>query len=344
MASTPQDIVAIEILKDASAAAIYGARGANGVVLITTRRGSGKKFTLDYSSSFSVQELDREYDMLNAEEFATVSNEISLFNDPDSDPIYSAAQINRAEEGTNWVDQITRLGTINQQQLAGSGGHKNFNYYISGNYFQHKGIVDGSELERISGRANLDYTKGKLTAGLNLTYSRINDQQVPFGANSNSPEFGGLFDNTRNWSPLVPVRDEDGNLSEHPTRPLIPNPVSLLDVRDQTKTNRLLASAYMEYDLTKGLKAKINLGRDQSFSRREAVIPLTVVSVIEQNGEGEWIESEAWSTLGEFTLTYNKELGNNSQLSILGGTTFQQFDNESNGSGILANFADQTLN
>ncbi|MEM7109965.1 MAG: SusC/RagA family TonB-linked outer membrane protein, partial [Bacteroidota bacterium] len=207
----PQDIISIEVLKDASATAIYGARGANGVVLITTKRGSAQKLTLDYSSSFSLQRLDREYDMLNAEQFATVSNEVFLSNNPGEDPIYSPALINNAGDGTNWIDEVTRTGTIHQQQIGGSGGFKNLKYYFSANYFQHRGIADVSELERISGRTNLDYTKDKLSAGLSVLFSRTNDKQVPFGANSGGPEFGGLFDNTRYWSPLLSVRDDDGS-------------------------------------------------------------------------------------------------------------------------------------
>ncbi|NQZ79264.1 MAG: SusC/RagA family TonB-linked outer membrane protein, partial [Ekhidna sp.] len=337
----PLDIVSIEILKDASATAIYGARGANGVVLITTKRGSSQKFTLDYSSSFSVQELDREYDMLNAEEFARTSNEVFLLKNPDQDPLYSAAQVNNAGDGTNWIDQVSRIGTVHQQQLGGSGGFQNFKYYVSANYFKHKGIVDVSELERVSGRANLDYSDKRIKSGISLSISRTNDRQIPFGANSNAPEFGGLFDNTRNWSPLLPVRDEDGNFSVHPTRPLVPNPVSLLDVDDRIATNRLLATAFLEYELATGLSAKINLGRDQSSSEREALIPLSVIRGEQANGEGEVGETDSWSSLGEFTLTYRKELPNNSQLTILGGSTFQQFDSEGI-TTLFVNFADQT--
>jgi len=337
----PQDIVSIEILKDASAAAIYGSRGANGVVLITTKRGSGKKFTLDYTSSFSLQHLNREYDMLNAEEFAKVSNEVFLLKNPGEDPIYSAAEINNAGEGTNWVDQVTRLGTINQQQIAGSGGYKNLKYYVSANYFQHKGIVDISELERIGTRANMDYSKNKLKTGFSISFSQTKDRQVPFGANSNAAEFGGLFDNTRNWAPILPVRDDNGEYTVHPTRALIPHPVSLLDIDDRIKTNRLLGTAFIEYELVSGLKAKINMGRDQSHSEREALIPLSVIQGELSNGEGEVGETDSWSTLGEFTLTYDKEFGENSRLTLLGGTTFQQFDSEAN-TTFFVNFADQT--
>lgn len=337
----PKDIVSIEVLKDASATAIYGARGANGVVLITTKRGSSQKFMLDYSSSFSLQHLNREYDMLDASEFASVSNEVFQLKNPGEDPIYSAAQINNAGEGTNWIDQVTRLGTIHQQQIAGSGGYKDLKYYVSANYFQHKGIVDISELERFGGRANIDYNKNKINTGLSVSFSQTNDKQVPFGANSNAAEFGGLFDNTRNWSPLLSVRDDNGDFTVHPVRSLIPNPVSLLNIEDQIKTSRILGTAFFEYEIIPGLKAKINVGRDQLHSEREALVPLSVIRGEQANGEGEYGETDTWSSLGELTLTYDKKIGNDSRLTLLGGTTFQQFDSEGN-TNFFVNFADQT--
>lgn len=337
----PQDIVSIEILKDASATAIYGARGANGVVLITTKRGGDKKLSFDYSSSFSVQQLDGRYEMLNAESFANVSNEVLLLKDPTSDPIYSSAQIKSAGIGTNWIDEVTRLGTIQQHQIGANGGFENFKYYVSANYYKHKGIADVSELERISARTNLDFSKNKFNAGVSLSISRTNDKQVPFGANSGGAEFGGLFDNTRSWSPLLSVRDENGEFTLHPVRTLIPNPVSLLDIDDRIGTNRFLGTLFMEYELVKGLKAKIRVGRDQSHSEREGLIPLSVIQGATQNGEGEVGVIDAWSTLSEFTLTYQKEMKNNSSLTLLGGSTFQQFDSEGTTS-LFVNFADQT--
>ncbi len=337
----PQDIVAIEILKDASATAIYGARGANGVVLITTKRGSNQKLSIDYSSSFSVQHLARDYEMLNASEFNRVSNEVFLLNNPDEDPIYSSAQINKAGEGTNWIEEITRLGTIHQEQIGASGGVNNLKYYVSANYYQHKGIVDISELERFGGRANIDYAKNKFKSGLSISVSQTNDVQVPFGASSNAPEFGGLFDNTRIWAPNLTVRDANGDFTVHPTRELVPNPISLLQIDDQIHTNRILGSAYLEYEIVNGLRAKLNLGRDQSHSEREALIPLSVIRGEQANGEGEVGASDTWNSLAEFTMTYDKKIGKNSQLTILGGSTFQQFDTEGS-SSLFVNFADQT--
>ncbi len=338
----PKDIVAIEILKDASATAIYGARGANGVVLITTKRGESGKLTIDYSGSFSVQELDRDYDVLNASEFARASNEIFLARNPGSDPLFSAAQVNLAGEGTNWIEEITRLGSIHQHQIGLSGGKKELKYYVSGNYYRHNGIVQVSALERFGGRANLDYTTGKLKLGTSVIASRTQDFQIPFGG-SGGPEFAGIFDNTRLWSPLVSVRQSDGSFSLHPSRPEIPNPVSLLDIEDVITTNRLLASFFTEYELFDGLTAKLNLGLDRSGADRESFIPVSVIRGSQANGEGEHGTTDAQNILSELTLSYAKSWENGSSLNLLGGSTFQQFDSEGN-TALFINFADRTTN
>ena len=339
----PQDIVSIEILKDASAAAIYGARGANGVVLITTKRGSAKKLSIDYSSSFSLQQLDRRYDLLTASEYARVSNEVFLSKNPTADPLYSPAVINNAGEGTNWIDEISRLGSIHQHQIGLSGGKGDLKYFVSGNYYKHNGIVDVSALERFGGRVNFDYKVGKLNIGTSLLGSRTNDTQIPFGANGGGPEFAGLFDNTRLWSPLTPVRQTDGEFSQHLVRSEIPNPVSLLDISDVINTNRVLGTFFAEYELLNGLKTKLNVGIDKSGADREAFIPLTVIRGAQSNGEGEAGSTESKSLLSEFTLNYQKDLPNGSSLNILGGSTFQQFDSEGT-SNLFINFADQTTN
>ncbi|MEM8939157.1 MAG: TonB-dependent receptor [Bacteroidota bacterium] len=340
----PQDIVSVEILKDASATAIYGARGANGVVLITTKRGRSNKLSIEFGSSFSIQELDNRYHMLNATEYAQVSNEVFLANHPDSDPLYSTDFINNAGTGTDWIDEITRTGTIQQYQLSASHGINNLKYVISGNYYKHDGVVDVSSLERYSGKMNIDYNIGKLRTGLSTLVSRTNDFQIPFGADDGGGfEFAGLMDNTRMWSPLVSVRDADGNYSLHPVRTDIPNPVSLLEIEDEINTNRLLSTLFAEYGFTDNLSVKINLGIDKSHSEREALIPTSVIRGAQSNGEGEVSENDNQSFLSELTLTYRKKLNQNSSITILGGSTFQQFDTEGT-STLFRNFADQTTN
>jgi TonB-linked SusC/RagA family outer membrane protein len=336
----PKDIVSLEILKDASATAIYGARGANGVILITTKRGKTGKMSIDYSGSFSLQELDRRYDMLTASEFARATNEVNIEKNPNGNPIYSPVFINEAGEGTNWIEEITRVGSIQQHQVGLSGGFGGFRYFVSGNYFLHNGIVERSSLERFSTRANLDYTKKKWKVTGNVQLSKTNDSQIPFGGGG-GPEFGGLFNNTRLWSPLLNVRQDNGEFSIHPTRDQIPNPVSLLNIQDNTETNRALVNFSTEYNILSGLSAKINLGLDRSSSRREALIPTSVIRGEQANGEGEIGNANNTNVLAEFTLNYQKSFNNGNQLTAVVGNTFQQFDYE--GDNLLfIDFADQT--
>lgn len=338
----PDDIISIEVLKDASATAIYGARGANGVILITTKSGKTGKLVVDYAGSYSLQHLDNEYEMLTAKEFATLSNEYQKEQNPDFDPIYSPAEINKFANGTNWMDEITRLGAINKHQVSLSGGKSNLNYYASINYFKHKGIVNISQIERFSVRFNGTYQPVKnVKIGANVIATNLHDIQVPFGGTDiGGPEFSGLFDNTRRWSPLVPVFQNDGSYSRHPTIDNIPNPVSLLEVDDQIVNNRLLGTTFIEYNPIESLTAKINIGFDRSNSTRESFIPITVIRGEQANGEAETANTQVHNILSEFTLNYNTQLmGNN--LNVLVGNTFQQFDNEADNL-LLSNFADYT--
>ncbi len=336
----PEDIISIEILKDASATAIYGARGANGVILITTRGGQSGEMEVEYSGSTSIQHLDKRYDMLDARQYATLSNAYQLERNPGTDPIYSPAEINRMGEGTDWIGEITRLGAIQKQQFSISGGKPILRYYASANFYNHQGIVYSSGLNRFSGRLNLSsQISEKLKVGMNLTLTNMTDNQVPFGATGGGgPEFSGLFDNTRTWSPLVPVRQDDGTYSRHPVVDNIPNPVSLLDIQDRILSNRLLGTTFVEYEILNGLTAKLNLGGDFTKSNRESYIPTTVVRGEQANGEAELADNMVQNILSEFTLNYNGMLFGN-KLNILAGNTFQQFDTEGNDL-LMTNFAD----
>jgi len=336
----PEDIVSIEILKDASATAIYGARGANGVILISTKRGQSGDLHVEYSGSSSIQHIDKKYNMLNAKEFASLSNSYFLEQNENSDPIFSPAEINKMGEGTDWIREITRLGSIQNHQLALSGGKEKLKYYSSVNYFDQQGIVKSSSLRRFSGRINLtSKLTEKLSLGINLTGTNLSEQQIPFGATDNGgPEFSGLFDNTRTWSPLVPVYQADGSYSRHPEVDNIPNPVSLLDIDDHILSNRLLGTAFAEYDIFRGLKAKINLGMDLSKARRESLIPVTVIRGEQANGEAEIVNTGVRNILSEFTLEYKTALFDNN-LTILLGSTYQQFESEGDDL-LMSNFAD----
>jgi TonB-linked SusC/RagA family outer membrane protein len=336
----PEDIVSIEILKDASAAAIYGARGANGVVLITTKKGSQGN-EINYSASYSVQDPINNYQLLNGSEYAVVSNE---FSSAIGQPlIYSAAEVNSFGEGTDWNEELTNTGTIQRHQLSFNGKNDQINYYLSGNYFNHQGVIRNTGLERFSGRINLEVSlSDKLKLGTNTTLSQTNDSQVHFSG-SGGPETNGLFDITQSWPSNIPVFDSEGNFSVHPVIPTqAPNPVSLLEISDELATRRMLSSFYSTYAFTNALKGKINIGLDDVVSKRTGYIPLNTLRGEQVDGEGDISQNQTQNFLAEATLTYNKSFGQNS-FSALIGNTYQQFSGEGFGT-TATGFASQTTN
>ncbi|MFS4457455.1 SusC/RagA family TonB-linked outer membrane protein [Maribacter sp. 2304DJ31-5] len=339
----PEDIESIEILKDASATAIYGARGANGVVLITTKKGKSGKASINYSSSYTVSTPTELYDLLNGSEFAQVTNEEA------GAPIFSAAQVNTLGEGTNWQEEILRnsslfghSSTVQKHQISFSGATDKVNYYISGNYYKNEGLVQKTGLERFSGRLNLStQISKKFKLGLNLTATRTKDQLVNSG--SGDSENAGVFINARRWSPAVPVFDQNGNFSVHPSFPTqISNPVSILNIDDEIVTKRVLATFYGEYEISDGLKAKLNLGIDDQNIKGRAFIPTTLLRGEQLNGEGELRNEIIENLLGEFTLNYSKQWGDHS-LNALFGYTYQELRNESFGV-VASNFSNETIN
>lgn len=339
----PQDIVSIEILKDAASAAIYGARASNGVILITTRRGKGAA-KVDYSSSISFQEVAKQYDLLNAKEFAQVSNEWAIQNG-NTEP-FSQGKIDGFGEGTNWNDLLLRTGIIQQHQLAISGGDDAMSYYVSGNYFDHQGIVENSGLTRYAGRINLtSKITSKLEVGTILSMSQTVDNQVHFGSTGGGGGLAtGLFDNTILWAPTVDVFDADGEYTRHPERPnQIPHPLSLLEEENQSISKRFIGSFYFNYELIPNLFARVNFGIDDQSVNQRLYIPTTVLRGANQNGIGEMLNDRANNILSEFTLNYSKTINSNHNLNTLLGYTYQSSQQE--GFSVLSNdFASQTIN
>ena len=171
----PQDIVSMEVLKDASATAIYGAQGANGVVLITTKRGKAGEAKFTYDGSFSVNRQNKRLDMLNLREFAEFYNDMAQQGEiAKPDEIYSDPSI--LGKGTNWQDAIFRTALQHQHQISAQGGSDAVKYYVSGGYMDQEGTIIGSNFNRFSVRTNLDAQLKKwLKLGLNVSYTETKD-------------------------------------------------------------------------------------------------------------------------------------------------------------------------
>ena len=228
----PADIVSMEILKDASATAIYGAQGANGVVLITTKRGKAGEARISYDGMFAVSQQTKRLDMMNLRQYAEFYNDLASVGEM-SDPSDTYSDPSILGEGTNWQDAIFRTALQHQHQLSVSGGTEKVQYYVSGSYMDQEGTIIGSNFNRFSVRTNLDAQLKKwIKMGLSATFSTTNDDLKLADSNS------GLIYYSLTSRPDVPIYDMDGNyatiVDEHN---LNPNPIGIA-MEDDILLNR----------------------------------------------------------------------------------------------------------
>ena len=266
----PKDIESVEVLKDASATAIYGSRGANGVVLITTKRGLESKPTLAYSMSYGIQKLGKKLDLMNAVDYAsTVNANLALANGAGEippTPAFTNQEIADFEKkgGTDWQDEIFRIAPIQNHYISVRGGSSSFKYFFSGAYLHHEGILLNSSYDRYNLRGNINTDINKwLSFGLNL--SVIKEQGGSPGFGGSAPidlRTSGSINGAARWAPTVPVYDEDGNYSKAPTQygPSDTwNPVaSALEVSPLSKKMNNSGEAYLDFKLLDGLTLRVS--------------------------------------------------------------------------------------
>ncbi|MEP6733752.1 MAG: TonB-dependent receptor [bacterium] len=330
------DIASIEILKDASATSIYGARGANGVVIITTKRGApgAPKVTLDTYSG--IQNVAKRYDILNATEFAQFAN---AWAQAQTTPTTPFPNVDSIGVGTNWQDQIFRSAPITSFQLGltgGSAGDNATRYAVSGGVLEQSGIVSGSDFKRMSLRGNLSQAVGtRLQLASNLLVSRVSSSQVPTDGSFNAG--AGAVGAALQYLPIMPVRRTDGAYSlvstDCPTVLTavgiscgnIPNPVaSAFDVQDELGDTRILAGVTGDYALGHGFAFRTNIGADLSNRSRDTYYPRTTLQGAGLNGRALRGTLNSTSWLNEYTLSYDKTIGSLHHLQAVGGYTRQQ--------------------
>ncbi|WP_227021056.1 SusC/RagA family TonB-linked outer membrane protein [Arenibacter algicola] len=338
----PDDIASVEILKDASSTAIYGARAANGVILITTKRGK-KGFNINYNGSFSTQKYSDKWEMLNGSEFMNQFNNFSVENarlgqkitpygeNPESSLIlptnlYSQAEINAIGEGTNWLDHIIRTGFIQKHNLSMSGGFDKTKYMVSANIFENKGIIKSNALTKASARINLDQEIGKyFKAGISASFTREIHDNVPLGEGFN--EGAGAIVAAIEVSPIVPVRDENGDFAIDPNRSFSPNPVSLLEIDDETTGDRIMAMANLQYSPIEELQFKINVGTDIYSALRTTYLPKSTLYGSQFNGKATQALNQKNDFLLDATVRYSKMFDEKHNVTLLGGYSYQEFNN-----------------
>ncbi len=340
----PNDIESIEVLKDASSTAIYGARAGNGVIIITTKHGKTGAPKITYSATVTGQKIAKKYETLNAREFMAQSNryareswlkdnKIGVYGGRSESeaskpytPYYTQSEIDNPMNNTDWFDLVTRNGFQTQHNLSMNGGSDWTKYLVSLNYFKQNGVVKNSDMERYTGRVNLDQKiSNQVKAGINLTISRTNNNDVPLGAGQN--EVASLLVAASQFNPLIPVKDENGDYALNSDAAFLPNPVSLLEVTNKTTKERLLATAFVEYNPIKELTLKANFGIDRNYQKHRVYMPKTTLYGAKKNGKADIAQYDKSDYLMEFTANYNKQFGNHS-LTALAGYSFQRFTDE----------------
>ncbi|MES2180170.1 MAG: TonB-dependent receptor [Gemmatimonadota bacterium] len=344
-AINPSDIESITILKDASSTAIYGARGANGVVIITTKQGRGTKpqFSVDYSSG--VSSLSKKYEMLNAEQYMNYANTFAQGSSTPYTPFpdTTKARILGSGINTDWQDAIFRTGDVRNLQLTMRGATTAASptrYSLSGGYFNQSGIVLGSGLKRLSGRVNLNQSMGsRVEIAGSLTASQARSKSTPTAGQQNANS--GAVSAAIQYVPILPIKRADGTYSYINTdlnfynalldAPQTPNPVSLAqEVLDSLSDTRLLSNVFGQVEILDNLRFKVSVGADYANRGRNTYYPRTTIRGAAANGDAIRAGGVTSSWLNENTLTYDRKLGTSQDLSLLGGYTRQRTDAEGN--------------
>jgi TonB-linked SusC/RagA family outer membrane protein len=259
------DIETIQVLKDGSAAAIYGSRAANGVIIITTKRGKTGKFKLDYNGYYGVQHIVKRYDVANSQQYQELVNEASANAEPvqlvkpANDPTSSLFVKNI---NTDWQNEAFKTGKIQEHTIGISGGSEAAKYYVSVNFFDHRGTVAGKgpSYKRYSFRINTDFKQGRFKFGESFNYAKIDQRFMTF------LHTGNILGYIVNAIPTLPVYDSstrDGYSSASQTMhgSYTANPIGFNNVLDsKTERFRFFGNAYGEVEITKWLKYKLSLG------------------------------------------------------------------------------------
>ncbi|OWP64261.1 SusC/RagA family TonB-linked outer membrane protein [Hymenobacter amundsenii] len=337
-AISPNDIETIDILKDASATAIYGVRAANGVVIITTKRGKAGVSTINLDVYRGVQSVWRKLELLNAEEYAVINNESRVAA---GQPIVVDRLRNPQAlgEGTDWQDAIFRRAAIQNYALSATGGSEKARFAVSGTYFQQDGTIVGSNFERFTLRANGDVQVNRiLKFGNSISLTHLSDRQIT----TNNGEYGTVQQALR-VPAIIPLYRPDGYFYEPRGAQdnfIEENPVVAATLNNQRFTrNRALTTLFAELEPVKGLRLRTNVGFDFIFDNFNAFRP-TVPELRVNNPDGSQdtystrynlaggtaTSSYAPSYLIENTATYDRLFADKHQVTFLLGQSAQWFN------------------
>ena len=338
----PNDIESVSILKDASSTAIYGSRGANGVVIITTKRGKAGKPVITFESYYGIQKIRRKYPVLSGGEYAAFLNDVNI-NDGRA-PIFSQVQIDSIGKGVDWQDEIFERAPISNYQLSMSGGDEKTQYAMTAGYFNQDGVVKKSGFERYSFRINLDKRiNDRLKIGNSLSINRTTTDQSRTDGTLGSA--GLVTIAALQFPPIVPIRNSDGSYVI--TSPYLnftaDNPVALaLDSKNRNTAYRIFGNLFGEYRIIEGLTFKVIVGVDGILQKQGVYTPRTVSSGLSQGGFASVSNTQSLTWINENLLTYNKAIGLDHHINLLAGYT-QQANRTESSSSSSRNFVDDNL-
>ena len=327
----PNDIKSIEVLKDASAAAIYGTRAANGVVLITTKTGKKGDMTVKFGAELGFQSVAKKIDVLNGQQYMETLNALRLESNNPEGAIYTADQIAAVGKGTNWQDEIFRTSApVQNYQLSISGGGEKHDFYLGLSYFDQQGVVKLSNLKKYNIRANMNLTpKEFLRFKFNMNYTR-SDGNSTFENMDGTNEAAGPINSALQFDPtLAPGIDPETGRYRKNSFIALDSPQALLyGISPEKQGNSVYGTFTTEIEPLKDLVATVRLGAtidtytESSYRSRETMNGLA------SKGEASKKSEEKTQWLAEFLLSYKKNFNDIHKITILAGTTFEQFSSQ----------------
>lgn len=351
----PADIQSIDVLKDAAAAAIYGSRGGNGIIIVTTKKGTPGITKFNFTASTGFQNVAKRTDVLSRDEYIDYLTDAfknggkaipTTYNDPDNQ---------NTNANTDWQDQIFRTGMQGNYALSASGGTNKLKFNITGSYYTQEGIIKATNFNRYTLRANIE---AELTKKLSLSFNvapsyTINDQTATGGGlnnatingiGANPSGVGGTVLSALLQPPTLPVKFTNGDYSNIQAiqssatqvfngNPF--NPLAVLDLyKDRTSVGRILSSTALNYEIVKGLKFKTSLGFEALQTNRKWYVPATLMSdnaplanlsnPLIGNIRSRLTTGTNYNWVSENTLSYNKIFNKDHNLALLAGYSWQK--------------------
>ncbi len=315
------NVESIEVLKDASATAIYGSRGASGVVIITTKKGVAGDTRVNYDGSQSFQTITNSVEMLPADGYARYRN--LLAESQGGTPLFNQQEIENIRAGTDWLDEISRTGLIADHKLSVSGGNENNRYAIVTSLHNNQGIVRDTQFKRYGLRLNLDNDLFEDIVTLNSSWSYTRGESEN-ALTSQGP--GGIIVSALQLDPTLPVRNDNGNYSFPLYDDRFPiNPVAELEEGvDQDRYNRFFGNSSLTVDILEELSFTTRLGANIVFNERDTFYPLTTNIGIDQNVVLSKGQRSINNILNENTLSYTEQLTEAHSIDAVIGYTWQQ--------------------